>query len=42
MKPVPRDGSHPYISRRDDRRADRVAQGRRSASPPRGRPEGGP
>ncbi|HJV44011.1 hypothetical protein [Caulobacter sp.] len=30
------------MSRRDDRRAVRVAQGRRSASPPRGRPQGGP
>ncbi|WP_236634329.1 hypothetical protein [Caulobacter sp. X] len=30
------------MSRRDDRRADRVAQGRRFASPPRGRPEAGP
>ncbi|AVG21604.1 hypothetical protein CVUC_12585 [Caulobacter vibrioides] len=30
-------GSHPYISRRDDRRADQVTQGRRCASPRRGR-----
>ncbi|RRN64194.1 hypothetical protein EIK80_08965 [Caulobacter sp. 602-1] len=31
------EGSHPYISRRDDRRAVQVTQGRRSASPRRGR-----
>ncbi|WP_233279888.1 hypothetical protein [Caulobacter vibrioides] len=30
------------MSRRDDRRAGQVTQGRRSASPPRGRPQGGP
>ncbi|WP_236634334.1 hypothetical protein [Caulobacter sp. X] len=30
------------MSRRDDRGAERVAQGRRSASPRRGRPEAGP
>ncbi|WP_143324160.1 hypothetical protein [Caulobacter sp. X] len=35
-------GSHPYISRRDDRWTDRVAQGRRAAPPRGGRPEGGP
>ncbi|WP_299014592.1 hypothetical protein [uncultured Caulobacter sp.] len=32
----------PYISRRDDRWAGRVAQGRRGAPPRRGRPEAGP
>ncbi|WP_454718740.1 hypothetical protein [Caulobacter segnis] len=30
------------MSRRDDRRADQVTQGRRFASPPCGRPQGGP
>ncbi|MEW6391972.1 MAG: hypothetical protein AB1542_16370 [Pseudomonadota bacterium] len=35
-------GSPPYISRRDDRWADRVAQGRRAAPPRGGRPEAGP
>ncbi|WP_299015872.1 hypothetical protein [uncultured Caulobacter sp.] len=30
------------MSRRDDRRAVRVAQGRRGAPPRRGRPEAGP
>ncbi|ACL97096.1 hypothetical protein EIB18_18600 [Caulobacter vibrioides] len=32
----------PYISRRDDRWAGRVAQGRRFAPPPRGQPQAGP
>ncbi|WP_299017833.1 hypothetical protein [uncultured Caulobacter sp.] len=30
------------MSRRDDRWAGRIAQGRRAAPPPRGRPEAGP